>query len=139
MFLGVKRCPLPKAEKHDGLVQRRMVFCDAPPHTTILLYTCTETQAHMEATSFVICIHVSLHCRSMFKPHLIKRWLPCFLYSHMLPIRSRQTGSLPEVLHSHVQREQDTLRSPLKSTISNHRVFSEAICRALLDRVRFCH
>lgn len=56
----------------------------------------------MEATSHVICIHVSIHCRSMFKPHLMKRWLPCFLSTHMLPIRSRQTGSLPE---RSVQRE----------------------------------
>jgi len=72
----------------------------------------TETQTHMEATYFVICIHVILHCPSMFKPHLIKQWLSCFLYSHMLPIRSRQTGSLPKLLHSHFQREQDTLTSP---------------------------
>lgn len=83
-------------------------------HLTLPLY-CTQTQAHMAATSFVICIRVSLHCCSMFKPHLIKWWLPCFLSSHMLPIRSRQTGSLPKVLHSRVQREQETLRSPPKA------------------------
>lgn len=107
----------------------------------LTLHTHTETQAHMEDTSFVICIHVSLHCRGMFKPHFIKRWLPCFLYSHMLPIRSRQTGSLPKLLHSHVQQKQDTLwyTPPKESTISKHSVFSAAICRALLDGVCVCH
>lgn len=84
-------------------------------HLPLLPLYCTHTQAHMEATSFVICIRVSLHCCSMFKPHLIKWWLPCFLSSHMLPIRSRQTGSLPKVLRSRVQREQETLRSPPKA------------------------
>ncbi len=95
-----------------------MVFCDAPPHTTIILYRNTHKQAHMEAMSLVICIRVSLHSCSMFKPHLMKRWLPCFLFSHMLPIRSRQTGSLPKVLRLCVQWEQETAppKVPYQST-----------------------